>query len=353
MVAKAAYKYSGAQDVVSCVTDPTLSSCGKAAATVALVVATGGEGEVEVAAIDAAEEAGADVAENAGADAAGDAAESCVTGGGESFTAQTKVLLASGVAVPIGQLKVGEKVSATNTKTGKTQAETVTAVLLHHDTDLYDLKVHAEGKTAVIDTTRNHLFWSPGTGGHAGRWVKAGALRYGTHLRTPGGGIASVLGGSTPRVTSGWMWDLTVHTDHDFYIQISASFALVHNDSCTDTVYRVLRPDEDPADGLFPKDPNAKASIDDHVRFGSKPGYVSQYISATKELDVARAWAAKSGSRIASIDLSQVPGEVTDLSTYENRDWYLLDAKGRGYAMKSEEVIIRGAIPPAAVGLVP
>ena len=62
-VAKAAYKYSGAQDVVSCVTNPHLSSCIKAAVTVALVVATAGEGEVEVAAMNAAEEAGARAAE--------------------------------------------------------------------------------------------------------------------------------------------------------------------------------------------------------------------------------------------------------------------------------------------------
>jgi hypothetical protein len=46
--------------------DPNLASCVKAAATVALVVATGGEGEAEVIAIDAAETAGTDVAEEAG-----------------------------------------------------------------------------------------------------------------------------------------------------------------------------------------------------------------------------------------------------------------------------------------------
>ncbi len=66
-VAKAAYKYSGAQDVVSCVTHPQLSSCLKAALTVALVVGTGGEGEAEVAALDAAEQAGAHATEEVGA----------------------------------------------------------------------------------------------------------------------------------------------------------------------------------------------------------------------------------------------------------------------------------------------
>jgi hypothetical protein len=56
------------------------------------------------------------------------------------------------------------KVLATSTKTGKTQPETITAVLVHHDTDLYDLKIRDHGKTSVIDTTSNHLFWVPGAG---------------------------------------------------------------------------------------------------------------------------------------------------------------------------------------------
>jgi hypothetical protein len=39
------------------------------------------------------------------------------------------VLLANGKAVPISSLKPGEKLVATNTKTGKTQAGTIAAVL--------------------------------------------------------------------------------------------------------------------------------------------------------------------------------------------------------------------------------
>jgi hypothetical protein len=145
--------------------------------------------------------------------------------GGESFTATTKVLLADGKAVPISTLKPGEKVLATNTKTGKNQAETITAVMVRDDHDLYDLKVRAGGRTAVIDTTRNHLFWDPGTR----RWIKAAALKYGTHLRTPSGGTATDLGGRTPSNQSGWMWDLTIPGDHDFYIDTLAASVLVHN----------------------------------------------------------------------------------------------------------------------------
>ena len=74
-------------------------------------------------------------------DDAGGGNSSCPTPGGNSFTAGTLVLLASGKAVPISQLKAGDKVLAADTKTGKDQPETVTAVLVHHDTDLYDLTV--------------------------------------------------------------------------------------------------------------------------------------------------------------------------------------------------------------------
>ncbi|SRR5258708_11528976 len=170
----------------------------------------------------AAEEGLSVAAEDAGSTGAGDLAR--LTCGGASFTAGTKVLLASDKAVPISQLKPGDKVLATNTRTGKTQTETVSAVMVNHATDLYDLQVMTAHGTAVIDTTRNHPFWDP----TARRWIKAAALKHGSHLRTAAGSTATVLSGQTPKVTTGWMWDLTVpgNNDHDFYIE--AGF---HSDS--------------------------------------------------------------------------------------------------------------------------
>jgi hypothetical protein len=107
-------------------------------------------------------------------------------------------------------------------------------VLVHHDTDLYDLQIRDHGKTSVIGTTSNHLFYVAGAGGNGGRWVKAGALKYGTHLRTPGGSdTATVTGGWVPPQRDGWMWDLTIpgNNDHDFYIDAMADVpVLVHND---------------------------------------------------------------------------------------------------------------------------
>jgi hypothetical protein len=59
------------------------------------------------------------------------AAASC---GGRSFSAGTAVLLADGRKQAISTLKAGQKVLATNTATGKTTAEKIAAVLVHHDT---------------------------------------------------------------------------------------------------------------------------------------------------------------------------------------------------------------------------
>ncbi|MGH3418121.1 MAG: RHS repeat-associated core domain-containing protein, partial [Streptosporangiaceae bacterium] len=153
-----------------------------------------------------------------------DAGRSCAIGG-QSLTAGTKVLLASGQAVAISTLHKGQKVLATDTRTGKDKAETVVAVLVRHDHDLYDLTVRAGGRTAVIDTTRKHLFWDP----DSRRWIKAAALKHGSHLRTPFGGTATVLGGRSPRNTTGWMWDLTITPSHDFYVRAATTAVLVHN----------------------------------------------------------------------------------------------------------------------------
>jgi hypothetical protein len=135
------------------------------------------------------------------------------------------VLLASGAAIPISQLKAGDKVLATNTKTGKMQAETVKAVILEHDNDLYDLTVKVGGRTAVIQTTQHHRFWDQTTR----RWTFADALGADDLLRTPGRAKASVVSGQVPASATGWMWDLTIAHDHDFYIDVATTAVLVHN----------------------------------------------------------------------------------------------------------------------------
>ena len=148
-----------------------------------------------------------------------------------SFTPTTRVLLASGKFIPISRLKVGDKVLAFSTRTGRDQAETVTAVLVNHDTDLYNLTVKTKSGNEVIHTTSNHLLWDPYP--HYG-WIPAKDLKPGERLKTADGTLAIVVGGSTPKVRVGWMWDLTVpgNNDHDFYVVSGSASALVHNESC-------------------------------------------------------------------------------------------------------------------------
>jgi hypothetical protein len=146
--------------------------------------------------------------------------------GGARFTAATKILLATGTAIPISRPRPGQKVLATNTHTGKTRPKKIAAVLVHHDTNRYNLTISTGGgHTAVIHTTRNHLFWSPNT--H--RWTKAAALKYGTHLTTPTGTTATALGGHNAHTRTGWMWDLTIPGDHDFYVVAGITATLAHN----------------------------------------------------------------------------------------------------------------------------
>jgi hypothetical protein len=118
------------------------------------------------------------------------------------------------------------------------------------------------------------------------------------------------------------------------------------------TVFRVLRPEEDPAAGLFPKDPSSTRSLDYHVRYGSGPGVRTRFISTTALRQVAVKWATKDGRRIAVIDLSKVQGGVYDLTIAANRRRYLTNPVARNFAQASAEVVIEGTIPADAIVLV-
>ena len=136
--------------------------------------------------------------------------------GGQSFTPDTRILIPGGKTASISSLKPGDKVIARDLKTGKDQAEAVTAVEVHHDTDLYDLKVKTAHGTEVIHTTASHLFYDPSLN----KFIPADHLKKGERLQTPNGTIAIANGGVTPKVHDGLMWDLTVpgNNDHDFYV---------------------------------------------------------------------------------------------------------------------------------------
>jgi RHS repeat-associated protein len=144
---------------------------------------------------------------------------------GCSFAADTLVLMADGTNKLIKDIKVGDKVRATNTTTGMSSPRTVEAVFVNLDTDLLDLMVKTKHGSAVIHTTEGHPLWDQAT--HT--WIRAGQLTHKARLRTPDGGTSTVVSAVAPTVTTGTMWDLTVTADHTFYVLAGETAVLVHN----------------------------------------------------------------------------------------------------------------------------
>jgi Pretoxin HINT domain len=144
-----------------------------------------------------------------------------------SFRADTLVLMADGSKKPIGEIEVGDKVIATDPVTGKTSVREVTRLFTHIDDDLIDLVVLTDIGVETIHTTDHHRFWNDTTKA----WVEAKDLKSGERLLTSDGDVVTV--GDLNRVPgSAPMLDLTVDTDHTFYVALTTTAVLVHNQTC-------------------------------------------------------------------------------------------------------------------------
>ncbi|WP_329410362.1 polymorphic toxin-type HINT domain-containing protein [Streptomyces sp. NBC_00704] len=153
-------------------------------------------------------------------------AESKVAGGcRNSFDPRTEVLMADGTTKPIVDVRIGDKVLATDPKTGKSGPRTVTAELLHHDDDLVDLEARGtDGKVVTIRTTAHHPFWDDTA--HA--WTEAGRLALGHTLKSADGSRVSLIG-VLARPGAADMYNLTVADLHTYYVLAGETPVLVHN----------------------------------------------------------------------------------------------------------------------------
>ncbi|MFJ8202899.1 polymorphic toxin-type HINT domain-containing protein [Micromonospora chalcea] len=153
-------------------------------------------------------------------------------------------MLADGSRRPISDLKLGDRVLATDPKTGRTAGKAVTRLHLNRDSDLTDVTVSdgKSGKQTVLKTTQNHPFWDATDR----RWVDAGQLQPDHRLlvhdtkRLEGDGSGAGMGGGGPgravtvvavRNHSGdnEMRDLTVADIHTYYVIAGDTPVLVHN----------------------------------------------------------------------------------------------------------------------------
>ena len=166
-----------------------------------------------------------------------------VKGGGckNSFAPATPILMADGTTRQIKDVKVGDKVTATDPTTGTTMAEPVTQLHLNLDTELTDLTLSAtpepatkdaglrsaggiRGPTTTLHTTAHHPFWDATDQ----RWANAGSLAPGHKLVGPRGQTQYVL--RVHNFTGAKdMRNLTVALLHTYYVIAGTVPVLVHN----------------------------------------------------------------------------------------------------------------------------
>jgi hypothetical protein len=139
---------------------------------------------------------------------------------GQCFPAGTPIA-AEGGTKRIEDIRVGDRIWATNPATGTTQLRRVTHLFRNTTESL--VRITADGKTA--EATPGHPFWVPGKG-----WTAARYLRTGDSLQKIDGSLVKVSGTVVEnREVS--VYNFEVEGDHTYYATDLS--VLVHN-SCRD-----------------------------------------------------------------------------------------------------------------------
>lgn len=120
-----------------------------------------------------------------------------------------------------------DKVWARDTKTGKNELRTVTAIAAQHRDKLVELRV--EGEHAPLHPTPTHPFWVKRNAGEAAHWIDAGDLVAGEQIETEDGRWVTVES-VQPLNGLAVVYNFTVEGDHDYFV--GESGLLVHNTVC-------------------------------------------------------------------------------------------------------------------------
>ncbi|WP_449060996.1 polymorphic toxin-type HINT domain-containing protein [Planomonospora algeriensis] len=144
-----------------------------------------------------------------------------------SFIPGTEVLMADGSRKPIENVKVGDRVIATDPETGVTGPRTVTALIEGEGTkNLVQITMGAQHVGNDIIATDNHPFWVPALG----EWVTAGRLQPGMWLLTSAGTHVQITAIKTWAIHQR-VHNLTVDDLHTYHVLAGATPVLVHNSS--------------------------------------------------------------------------------------------------------------------------
>ncbi|WP_157253989.1 RHS repeat-associated core domain-containing protein [Nonomuraea typhae] len=146
-----------------------------------------------------------------------------------SFVPGTRVVMGDGGSKPIEDVRPGDRVMATDPRTGRTTAQPVLAV--HTSTGakaLVEVTVDTGDRTGVILATDTHPFWLPGPG----IWQEAARLQPGQWLRTSAGTWVQVTAVTLRTVSSQRVHNLTVAGPQTYHVAAGGADVLVHNTSC-------------------------------------------------------------------------------------------------------------------------
>ncbi|MEU1711183.1 polymorphic toxin-type HINT domain-containing protein, partial [Streptomyces sp. NPDC005706] len=227
-----------------------------------------------------------------------------------SFPGDTQVLMADGSHKAIRDVRVGDRVRATDPETGRPSTRRVTDTMRHDTRRLLDVTVAG----GTLSSTAGHKFFVEGRG-----WVLASALRAGDSLRTPNGTHRIVTAvkdraGLAPRE----VYDLTVDGIHTFYVGTRGSdpqSLLVHN--CVDIIA------DEGIEGAH--------TIGDHVN-KSDADMASKALASRS--GIATRWASKdiaaeAVDKAISQWLAHHPDHAAELRTWENKIAQKLGKGGR------------------------
>ncbi|MDT5024223.1 MAG: hypothetical protein QOE61_649, partial [Micromonosporaceae bacterium] len=143
-----------------------------------------------------------------------------------SFAAGTLVLMADGSTKAIGKVADGDEVLSSDPATGMTNGKKVVDLHKNRDTDLTDLTITtSDGKTATLNTTQHHPFWSVSRGD----WIDAADLVSGELLHAADGKTIVAVTKVKSFTGHHTMRDLTIEHVHTYYVLAGNTPVLVHN----------------------------------------------------------------------------------------------------------------------------
>uniref|UniRef100_A0AAU2VN96 HINT domain-containing protein n=1 Tax=Streptomyces sp. NBC_00008 TaxID=2903610 RepID=A0AAU2VN96_9ACTN len=212
-----------------------------------------------------------------------------------SFPSGTRVLLADGTTRAIEDVRIGDRVVASDPQSGLTATRPVTNTFTTEDDENFTrLTITTAQGPANVTATDNHPFWLE----DGQRWKNADALRVGDELRTPddvSAPVTKVRDQQVPQRTH----DLTVKGLHTYYVMAGQTPVLVHNSNCDPwTSYRKFDADGHPVDGT--RVPTNEA-LDAAERWVG-PGY-------SEPVKGSGRYVSKDGTRVARMGESDITGQ--------------------------------------------